>query len=89
MPHCVIHTLDCTLQIRVPPALQDKVHPHQICLGEKTETLHGRQFMTWGAFVAHIQLKAPPVALKMDIEGTDLLCIENTPRRLQRDDILH
>lgn len=89
MPHCVIHTLDCTLQIRVPPALQDKVHPHHICLGEKTETLNGRQFMTWGAFVAHIQLKAPPVALKMDIEGTDHLCIENTPRRLQRDDILH
>jgi hypothetical protein len=71
MPHCVIHTLDCTVKLRVPPALRNKVHPHQICLGEKTETVRprGLRFMTWGDFVAHIQLKAPPVALKMDIEG--------------------
>ena len=81
MPHCVIHTLDCTLEIKVPEALQATVKPHQICLGERTETITARggavmkgeeeqrQFMTWGDFVAHIGLAAPPVALKMDIEG--------------------
>lgn len=85
MPHCVIHTLDCTVKLRVPPALRNKVHPHQICLGEKTETVRprGLRFMTWGDFVAHIQLKAPPVALKMDIEGAYLQCIERTLRRIR------
>ena len=44
--------------------------------------------MTWGDFVAHIQLKAPPVALKMDIEGADLQCIKRTSRRLRSDVLL-
>jgi len=90
MPHCVIHTLDCTVKLRVPPALRNKVHPHQICLGEKTETVkpRGLRFMTWGDFVAHIQLKAPPVALKMDIEGAYLQCIKRTSRRLRSDVLL-
>ena len=73
MPHCVLHTLDCTVQLRVPASLRGVVVPHQICLGAENgeqDSNGGKvQFMTWRSFAAHINLDRPPVALKMDIEG--------------------
>ena len=76
MPHCVLHTLDCTVKLRVPASLRGVVVPHQICLGAENgeqDSNGGKvQFMTWRSFAAHINLDRPPVALKMDIEGYEI-----------------
>lgn len=68
-PSCTIHTLDCTVAAEVPARLAKRLVYHNVCLSESDHERHGQRFMSWPSFVSFIQLKAAPLALKMDIEG--------------------
>jgi hypothetical protein len=85
LPHCHIHTLDCTVYGKIPVALKHQVTFHHVCIGTETKivTAPGKnkrgekkdvpdikmQFMRWTDFTKKIGLEEPPDVMKMDIEG--------------------
>jgi hypothetical protein len=98
LPHCHIHTLDCTVDGRIPEALKGQATFHKICIGTKDETVTAPQsgtyvkqgmqlqFMRWGTFTAMIGLEHPPDVMKMDIEGYEWSVLQdmaaNAPRNV-------
>jgi len=69
--NCNVFAFDCMIEkgISVPPRLQSRVSGHNICLGHRDEIVDGKEFKTWESIVALTGITAPPVYLKMDIEG--------------------
>jgi hypothetical protein len=98
LPHCHIHTLDCTVNGRIPEALRGRATFHKICIGTTDETVtapgsgayvkKGMQlrFMRWGTFTSMIGLTEPPDVMKMDIEGYEWSVLQemaaNAPRNV-------
>ena len=76
-PGIKIHTLDCTIEPKIPPELKGVVQFHKVCLSAKTEVLHGWQYVTWENFTASIGLRQPPYVVKMDIEGFEYQVLES------------
>jgi hypothetical protein len=81
MPHCHIHTLDCTVDGRVPAEIRSKVTFHKVCLGIRDETVRasrgnmynkkGTEIRTkrWSTWCKEAGIIKQPDVLKMDIEG--------------------
>ena len=45
---CKIEVFDCLAKsVKVPDSIKDRTEFHPICVGEKDETLDGKQFLTW------------------------------------------
>ena len=65
LPHCTIHTLDCTVDAQVPQGLAHRLVFHKVCLSEHDHTRDGQRYMSWSTFSRTIGLKAPPIALKV------------------------
>jgi hypothetical protein len=68
--HCIIHTFDCTGNYIPPSDLQNRVHFHQICIGDKEDTEKLNNFKTYAEM---LQLTISggnytPKYFKMDIE---------------------
>ena len=69
-PQCKVYTFDCYYSTaQVPNKIKEQVTFYPICLGVKDTIIDGREFMTWGSVAKKLELKKPPSALKMDIEG--------------------
>ena len=82
MPHCKIHTVDCTVDGVVPPEIRGMATFHKICIGTRDETVKRcdrkekrswrgtemMRMMKYSTFAASIGLTEPPDVLKMDIE---------------------
>ena len=54
---------------QVPKIIKEQVTFYPICVGVKDTIIDGREFMAWGSVAKKLELKKPPSALKMDIEG--------------------
>jgi len=68
---CNVFAFDCMLDsgIQVPSRVQSRVRGYDVCLGPRDETINGRVFKSWESIVQLTGITAPPVYLKMDIEG--------------------
>mmetsp|Transcript_32296 Transcript_32296/g.53396 ORF Transcript_32296/g.53396 Transcript_32296/m.53396 type:complete len:345 (-) Transcript_32296:220-1254(-) len=70
LPHCRIHTLDCTIEPLVPLELRRHVSFHRICVGEEDHVWpDGKEVLSWSSVLRKLDMHVPPAMLKMDIEG--------------------
>jgi hypothetical protein len=72
MPNCMIHTFDCTVgPDAAPPAkIASRTTLHRACIGAEDATAaDGRPFLSWRSAMKLVGASAPPLYLKMDIEG--------------------
>jgi len=98
LPHCHIHTLDCTVYGLIPDELKKHVTFHKVCIATENNNITGvvyngtseiqmdMQFMRWTDFTTTIGLTEPPDVMKMDIEGFEWSVLTDlaasTPRHL-------
>lgn len=75
---CRVETFDCTVgpTAHPPVAWSRRIQLHRICIGERSATLGGQEFMAWEDVMRHLGLSAPPVFLKMDVEGFEYGILE-------------
>jgi hypothetical protein len=72
MPHCTIHTFDCTLNGGVP---KHKPHDERLifynyCIGDaNVDAEDGKRYRTFSEFVRIAGIPSHPKLLKMDVEG--------------------
>jgi hypothetical protein len=71
MPHCTIHTFDCTVtpNVKPPPEIASRTTLHRVCIGSADKRTGNFTFMSWKSVMRLIRASEPPLYLKMDIEG--------------------
>jgi hypothetical protein len=71
MPNCMIHTFDCTVHpdVKPPAEIASRTTLHRICIGAGDARANDKPFMSWKSVMNLVGATAPPLYLKMDIEG--------------------
>lgn len=72
MPHCTIHTFDCTLNGGKPKhkPSDDRLIFYDYCIGdENLDASDGKRYRTYSEFVRIAGVPSHPKLLKMDVEG--------------------
>jgi hypothetical protein len=77
---CKVHTLDCTIDAKIPDKIASSVTFHQKCLVEKKYEHMDSKYISWPSFLSGIGLSHPPTILKMDIEGHEWSVISELVR---------
>lgn len=74
--NCEIHTFDCTGNFTVPEAINDRVHIHKYCIGEKPNNWPMADLIEFGSRMSGIPETVPPIIAKIDVEGSEFQSLQ-------------